>query len=166
MPLLDRTGWKQDEYVRYDEFFAAPAIIVPLTVLDAALAERKDGQRIGVEIANSFHPAGLAGPQDALDLIAIGFPKFNDGRGFSIARLLREQGFTGTLRAVGHVVPDEFAFALYCGFDEVEISEEQAARQPIEQWQRNADPIHVGYQAREHGGPTIFERRKAAREAA
>ena len=60
--------------------------------------------------------------------------KFSDGRGFSIGRALRDQGYKGTLRASGALIPDQFAFALDCGFDEVEIGDAQAARQPEAQW--------------------------------
>lgn len=165
MPLLDRNGWKTDQYVRYDAFFDAPAIIVPATALDAALAERKPGQKIGVELPNTFYPGEILPAQDSVDLIAVAFPKFNDGRGFSIGKMLREQGFEGTLRAAGSIIPDQFAFALHCGFDEVEIGEEQAGRQPIEQWLHALTLIDLSYQETEDGGPSILERRKAARAA-
>ncbi len=134
MPLLDRNGWKADAWVRAEEPIATEALLVPLAALDAALEARSGGQKIGVEIANDVGAADLAGWQGGLDLIAIGFPQFKDGRGFGIACALRAQGYRGTLRARGPLVPDQFAFALECGFDEIEIGEEQAARQPIEQW--------------------------------
>jgi uncharacterized protein (DUF934 family) len=134
VPLLDRNGWKADAWVRAEEPIATEALLVPLAVLDAALEARAGDQKIGVEIANDMAAAALADRQDGLDLIAIGFPQFKDGRGFGIARALRAQGYRGTLRATGPLVPDQFAFALECGFDEIEIGEEQAARQPIEQW--------------------------------
>lgn len=163
MPLLDHNGWKSDEYRRYDAFFDAPAIIVPPEALDAALAERTSNQSIGVEISNTFVPALLAGVQDQLSLIAIQFPKFSDGRGFSIGRMLREQGFKGTLRATGALVPDEFAFARGCGFDEVELSEEHAARQPLDQWLAAASAYSAGYHKNPDVGLSIFERRRQKR---
>jgi uncharacterized protein (DUF934 family) len=53
-----------------------------------------------------------------IDLIAINFPKFGDGRGYSKARLLRERyGFKGELRAVGEVLTDQLFYMLRCGFD-------------------------------------------------
>jgi uncharacterized protein (DUF934 family) len=78
----------------------------------------------------SARPRGLRLPPDAklaaiepllseLELIAIEFPKFRDGRGFTLARALREQGFQGDIRAVGHVLPDQFAFLRQCGFTSV-----------------------------------------------
>lgn len=163
MPLLDRSGWKTDDYVRYDEFFVAPAIIVPPASLDAALEARQDGQRIGVELPNTFAPGQLRPVHDRLDLVAIAFPKFNDGRGFSIGKALRDGGYRGTMRAVGALIPDQFAFALHCGFDEIEISEAQAQRQPIEQWLHALGLIGASYQDGEDGIVSIFRRRQAAR---
>ena len=166
MPLLDHSGWKADAYQRHDAFFDAPAIIVPPEALDAALAERVEGQRIGVEIPNSFVPGLLLPALDDLALIVVEFPKFSDGRGFSIGRMLRGHGFTGTLRASGPLLPDEFAFARACGFDEVEMSEEHAARQPLDQWLAAAAAFSVGYHPGPDVGASIFERRRKAREAA
>lgn len=134
MPLLDREGWKTDAYVRSETPIETAALLVPLAALDDALASRAGDQRIGIVISNDVAVETLLSVQDALDLIAIAFPQFKDGRGFSIARALRRQGYRGTLRASGPLVPDQFAFALECGFDEVEIGAEQAARQPIAQW--------------------------------
>jgi phosphoadenosine phosphosulfate reductase len=56
--------------------------------------------------------------------IAIRFPKFSDGRGFSLARLLREKHrFAGELRAVGHLIPDQAVFLLRSGFDTAEVGD-------------------------------------------
>jgi uncharacterized protein (DUF934 family) len=68
------------------------------------------------------------GPDDELDavlpwladipLIAIRFPVFTDGRGYSLARLLRNRhGYRGELRAVGDVLRDQLYFLWHCGFD-------------------------------------------------
>jgi uncharacterized protein (DUF934 family) len=154
VPLLDRNGWKAESFsiVGYDE-------------LDAALAARTPEQKIGVRVPNHIHPRQLAPVQDRLDLIAVEFPAHNDGRGFSLGRMLRQQGFEGTLRASGHILPDQFGFALHDGFDEVEIDEAQAARQPVEQWLRARALISESYQRSEDGPATIFEKRRAARAA-
>lgn len=50
-------------------------------------------------------------------LIEIAFPKFRDGRGYSSARILREAGYTGELRAEGDVLVDQIGFMRRCGFD-------------------------------------------------
>ncbi len=67
-------------------------------------------------------------------LISVHFPNFADGRGFGIATELRERGYKGKLRAVGHVIADQYAMARRVGFDEIEISDELAARQTDSQW--------------------------------
>jgi uncharacterized protein (DUF934 family) len=54
---------------------------------------------------------------DRLTLIEIAFPKFRDGRGYSSARILREAGYTGEMRAQGDVLVDQIAFMRRCGFD-------------------------------------------------
>jgi uncharacterized protein (DUF934 family) len=54
---------------------------------------------------------------DRLALIEIAFPKYRDGRGYSSARILREAGYNGELRAQGDVLVDQIAFMRRCGFD-------------------------------------------------
>lgn len=80
--------------------------------------------------------------------IDIGFPAFTDGRGFSLAQDLRRAGYQGHLRAVGHVIPDQFAHARRCGFDDVAISEDNAKRQPESQWLEQVERINTTYQNR------------------
>ncbi|NBW75917.1 MAG: DUF934 domain-containing protein [Sphingomonadaceae bacterium] len=52
-----------------------------------------------------------------LQLIEVNFPVFGDGRGYSAARILRESGYQGELRAVGDVLVDQLAYLRRCGFD-------------------------------------------------
>lgn len=52
-----------------------------------------------------------------LSLIEVNFPKFRDGRGYSSARILREAGYTGQLRAVGDILVDQLLFLRRAGFD-------------------------------------------------
>ena len=52
-------------------------------------------------------------------VIAINFPKWRDGRGYSAARILREQGFTGDIRAVGDLTVDQLLFLRRAGFSSV-----------------------------------------------
>ena len=54
---------------------------------------------------------------EQLSLIEITFPAFGDGRGYSSARLLREHGFAGEIRASGDVLVDQLAYMRRCGFD-------------------------------------------------
>jgi uncharacterized protein (DUF934 family) len=97
---------------------------------------------------NTDDPARLSNRLADIALIRIAFPAFSDGRGFTLARRLRIMGYTGRLRAQGHVIADQYAMARRCGFDEVEISAELAARQPEDQWQVRADWRAHDYQSR------------------
>lgn len=159
MPLLDRTGWAADPWTRGD--YAAEAAIVPFDALEEALIGRREDQQLGIDLPNNVPIARLEPWLDRIDLIAIAFPAHGDGRGFSLAQGLRERGYRGRLRASGQLIPDQFAFALQCGFDEVEIGEERAARQPLFQWLEALVEIGESYQK---GGPqpSILARRRAA----
>lgn len=69
-------------------------------------------------------PAMVAGAVGIARVIAINFPKFGDGRGYSIARLLRERhGYKGELRAVGEVARDHLHAMAQCGFDAFQLRE-------------------------------------------
>lgn len=89
---------------------------------------------------------------DGVELVVVDFPSFADGRGFTLARELRLKGFTGRLRAKGHVLADQYAMARRSGFDEVEISDDLATRQPEDQWLARANWKSHNYQARLRGG--------------
>lgn len=103
---------------------------------------------IAIDLASNADPEVLAGRIDAIDMIRVDFPSFADGRGFTIARRLRMMGFQGRLRAKGHVIADQYAMARRSGFDEVEISDELARRQPEAQWRARADWRAHDYQSR------------------
>ena len=104
-----------------------------------------------VDIPSDADPAGLAGRIGEIEMIRIDFPSSADGRGFTIARRLRLMGFTGRLRARGHVIADQYAMARRSGFDEIEVDDKLAARQPEDQWLARADWKAHNYQARLRG---------------
>ena len=61
-------------------------------------------------------------------IIAINIPAFTDGRGYSLAKLIRNQyGFTGEIRAVGDVLPDQALYLARVGFDSLELENEKSA---------------------------------------
>ena len=99
----------------------------------------------GVDLASDADPEIARPFLDRALAIRVDFPSFADGRGFTIARRLRLMGYKGRLRARGHVIADQYAMARRSGFDEVEISEELAERQPEDQWLFRAD-----WQAHDH----------------
>ena len=159
MPLLDRAGWRTDDFSRGD---VDGGIIVPLAALRSTLDARRAGV-IGVEISNDVAVDRLAPYFAQLALIAIAFPAFGDGRGFSLARRLRQAGFAGRLRAVGPLIPDQGPYAFACGFDEIELPEASLARQSEAQWAAAIGAISHAYQPGYARQTSIFERRRAAR---
>jgi len=102
--------------------------------LDALEAMDTLPENLAVDMPNDRDPAELAARLDRIALIRVAFPAYTDGRGFSIGKSLRDMGFTGRLRAAGPLIADQYRMARRVGFDEVEISEAMAERQPEEQW--------------------------------
>jgi uncharacterized protein (DUF934 family) len=89
--------------------------VVPLAAYLALAPERRAG--VGVWLAADSEPGQLAPFTQELQLIAVDFPAFKDGRGFSIATLLRTRyGFRGDLRAIGDVLIDQLFYMRRVGF--------------------------------------------------
>ena len=101
-----------------------------------------------IDLPSDFDPTQITPELLRARCIRIELPSFADGRGFTLATLLRLRGYNGHLRAFGHVLADQYAMARRCGFDDVQISDELATRQPEAQWQYRADWRAHDYQAR------------------
>ncbi|MEM9331424.1 MAG: DUF934 domain-containing protein [Pseudomonadota bacterium] len=99
-----------------------------------------------VDIPNDVKIESLLGVFENASMLRISFPSFADGRGFSLAKQLRQNGYEGRLRAVGHIISDQYGFARTCGFDEVEIDFALAGRQPEEQWLARISDPELSYQ--------------------
>lgn len=120
--LIDRNGRRDDSFARVDEdSVVAPEAAVLLTLAQwQAEPERWRAHAgpVGVQLAPSDDPAEIAADLARFALVAVEFPVFSDGRGFSSARLLRQRyGFRGELRAVGDVLRDPLFYMARCGFD-------------------------------------------------
>lgn len=90
--------------------------------------------------------------------VEISFPKFGDGRGYSLARLLRTRhGFRGELRAVGHITRDLLFFLESCGFDAFELREGEDPREALAAF----DDFSEAYQASVARPQPLFRRRAA-----
>jgi uncharacterized protein (DUF934 family) len=133
------------------------------SVVPASVIVRDDGFHPEDWIAGFAPPAANArsrgldlGPEadvlildlEGVEAIRIAFPRFSDGRGFTLARRLRQRGFVGRLRAQGHVIADQYAMARRSGFDEVEIDAALAARQPEADWLARANWREHDYRSR------------------
>lgn len=113
----------------------AGRVIVPLGVWQAQrphLAGRAGAGTLGVWLTGGTDLAGLAENLAALPLIAVDFPEFTDGRGYSIATQLRTRyGYAGELRAIGDVLRDQFLFMIRCGFSTLQPREGRYSRAQI-----------------------------------
>jgi len=136
MPLIEHGKLVEDTWHDTDDFADVQAlasmgpVIIGLEIWqqhrDAILAL---GGRTGLRMAPGQTPDLVAGDLHRLNLIALEFAKFTDGRAYSQARLLRERhGFTGELRAVGEVLRDQLTCMLRCGFDSFSVATERQAQ--------------------------------------
>jgi uncharacterized protein (DUF934 family) len=93
-------------------------VIVPLAVWQAQKAVLRNRPELGVWFASDERPEALQGEVDLFSVIAVDFPKFADGRGYSIAYNLRARlGYSGELRAIGDVLRDQMFYMQRVGFD-------------------------------------------------
>lgn len=97
-----------------------------LPLLLAQTPESDDHRPVGVWLAPTDDPSQLLPWLDRLSLIAIEFPKLVDGRGYSLAALLRTRhGYRGELRAVGEVAIDQLCFLHRVGFNSFALRADQ-----------------------------------------
>jgi uncharacterized protein (DUF934 family) len=101
-------------------------------------------------------PRALAERLPGLKLIAVNFPKYGDGRGYSIARLLRERyGYKGELRAIGVVARDHLQLMAQCGFDSFQLREGEDALAALAAF----EDFSEAYQANAAQPVPLFRRR-------
>ncbi len=131
-------------------------VLVPLARWQSereALLARGD---CGVWLQSTDEPEDLAGDLGRLPLIAIDFPEFKDGRGYSSARILRDRlGYRGELRAIGDVLRDQLFYMKRCGFTSFAI---RADRDPEEALESLQD-FRETYQAATDNPVPLFRRR-------
>ena len=130
-----------------DTGFAADDLTAQFTRFEAEAAIA-DGD--AVLLPSDTNPADLDKALGA-SAIAVEFPSFADGRGFTLAAQLRRLGYKGRLRAQGHVICEQYAMARRSGFDEVAISQDLAERQPADLWRSRSNWTEHDYQARVRG---------------
>lgn len=133
MPLVKSGQIVSDRYVRILDDAPVPvsgAVLVPAERFFADAAELAARQaETGVIWPNNRDIDELAPHLDKIALVALVFPKYQDGRAYSQARILRERlGFRGELRATGQVLRDQFVFMLRAGFDAFEVKKDADAQ--------------------------------------
>ncbi|AKF07111.1 DUF934 domain-containing protein [Sandaracinus amylolyticus] len=115
--------------------------------------------RIGVRVPSDRKAEELASDVASFAVIAIEFPKFADGRGYSIARHLRDRyAYRGELRAVGNVLRDQIFYLSRCGFDTFEIDASKSAEDAI----AGLDDFSVKYQTAADEKTPIWRRHARA----
>jgi uncharacterized protein (DUF934 family) len=133
------------------------AVIVPLAwwLRDRATL-RARAEPVGVWLAPSDEPETLAPDLAQLALVAVDFPSFTDGRGYSIARLLRERyGYRGELRAIGDVLRDQLFYLHRCGFNAFAVRADRGLEDALE----GLGDFSVTYQASVEQPVPLFRRR-------
>jgi uncharacterized protein (DUF934 family) len=87
---------------------------------------------VGVWLKPDDEPGQLARDVTRLPLIAVSFPQFTDGRGYSIGRLLRERfGYKGELRAIGEVLRDQLFYMASVGFNAFALQEGKSLEEAL-----------------------------------
>ncbi|GLU35881.1 DUF934 domain-containing protein [Trinickia caryophylli] len=144
------------------ETLTAVRVIVPFALWKAsreALVVTRDAQSLGVWLAPDDEPAELVADFDKIALIGVDFPVFRDGRGYSIARLLRERhGWRGELRAIGDVLRDQLNYMARCGFDAFAVRADKDVHDAL----RAFTELSVQYQSAVDTPLPLFRRRAAA----
>mgnify|MGYP000365591093 CR=1 FL=1 len=110
----------------FNESIDNKAVLVPLErFLDNPNLVIGNAQA-GVWLDSDQSPEALEPFIEKLALIAINFPKFVDGRGYSYARILRDRlNYQGELRAIGDVLHDQLFYLKRCGFDSYAVREDK-----------------------------------------
>ena len=130
-PTLYKNGqFIKDDWSFLDEgidYAGADRVLVPFDQAITWLGESKNAPALfGVLVMPDDDVAVLAPYLDRVAVIAVSFPAFSDGRGFSSARLLRERfGFKGEIRAVGNYILDQMPFLLRCGVDAFAVTSDK-----------------------------------------
>jgi uncharacterized protein (DUF934 family) len=136
----------------------AGPVIVPLALWLAARDVLRARGDVGVWLAPAEDPALLADDAALLPVIAIDFPAFADGRGYSTARLLRERfGYRGELRAIGDIQRDQLYYLSQVGFDAFALLDGRDVQEALQALHDFSD----GYQVTQRRTPW-FRRRAGA----
>ncbi len=133
----------------------AQKIIVPLKVWQAQRNQLQGRTDLGVWLDSDERAEDLQGELDRFAVIAVNFPKFADGRGYSIAYHLRvRMGYVGELRAIGDVLRDQLFYMQRVGFD----SFVPRADKDINEALKGLNDFSVIYQASADEAQPLFRR--------
>jgi len=115
--------------------------------------------RTGVWLNSNELPEAIREDLPLLELIALNFPVFSDGRAYSSARELRTvMGYQRELRAIGDVLRDQLFYMARCGFDSFALREDQDLEFSLKAF----DDFQEGYQSSVDRPVPLFRRRQQA----
>ena len=159
MPLIKNGQPAEDHWIFLNDEDPLPAEGDVVVSLGRWRTDRENlGKRkslVGVRLEADETAEGIGADAPQFALIALTFPKFNDGRAFSTARLIRERyGYQGELRATGHILRDQYLFMARCGFDAFEVEDTA----DLGAWADALEEISVFYQ------PAVDEREPVYRQ--
>jgi uncharacterized protein (DUF934 family) len=128
MALFKNDAFVEDDWRRLAQGATLPLDGKVILSLEQWEESRDQAQSSNIPLGLLVEPAtvakAIAKDLDRFVLVAVDFPKFSDGRGFSLARQIRDDlGFTGELRAIGDILFDQLQYLARCGFDAFEISD-------------------------------------------
>lgn len=161
MELIKNREIVTDTWLDLDDETPAPGdgdIIVSFERLKreaSALSERQG--KLGVRLKSDQQASDISEEIGLLQLIAIEFPKFTDGRGYTTGRLLRDRyHFEGELRATGYVLRDQLFYMARCGFNSFVM----APGKSLESGLKAFDDFSISYQAAADSPQPLFRRVK------
>jgi uncharacterized protein (DUF934 family) len=160
MPLIKDGKFAPDRFVFVPEGAAFPEDCGVMVTLARFQSERENlfahHSPVAVRLASNENPEVLKDDLARIAAVAIEFPIFRDGRGFSWARMLRTRfGYKGEIRAVGHFLYDQLAFMVRVGFDAFEMRQDFT----IEEFERALKEMSYVYQPSADGVKSIWDLR-------
>lgn len=167
MPLLEIADGRvlADEWVVVAEdapLPEAPAILSLARLRQEAAALAGRNAPLGLALDPGTQPEEIADLLPRLSLVQVALPKSKDGRAFTQVRALREHhGFTGEIRAAGHLLPDHARMLRRCGVTTVALPEGA----DLAAWQRSGEVVDIAYQPAQDEGLPVGLRRRRLRAA-
>jgi uncharacterized protein (DUF934 family) len=167
MPTLIR--WTGQDAVATEDPFTTVANEEPIPRGDVIVSLQRfqaegrrllaEGRKVGVRIEPNEQVEELAADLPHIAVVALAFPKFQQGQGYSSARILRERyDYQGELRAVGDVLREQARFMVRCGIDAFEVAD---GSNPAE-WRHVVGRFRHVYQRAADGREPAFVERQAS----
>ncbi|WP_236710372.1 DUF934 domain-containing protein [Pseudomonas sp. RIT-PI-q] len=154
MILIDKTGMPvEDQWIYWNEEQHPVDPQRTVVRLDQweVFSSHAGAMPGGLWLSGGEDNSAVYGLLDQISLVVIEFPKTRDGRGFTLARLLRERhNFPKDIRASGSLLPDQFSALIKCGFSGLLVSDSV----PIQRWKDAANTLEL----RQYHSNTLLDR--------